>query len=110
MLATVLDPQAGNAKNRPCVVMEVLDESCLLIAITTSFDASSLSSTQLVVPHRSSNSQMSKIQTGITKPSVVDVRWSATIKNELCKKVGKLPEKLFAAVKQLLVDHSRNIP
>lgn len=110
MLATVLDPQEGNPKNRPCVVMEVLDESCLVVAITTSFDASSLSSTQLVVPHRSGPSSLSKIQTGITKPSVADVRWSKTIKHELCKKVGKLPEKLFAAVKQLLVDHSKTIP
>lgn len=37
-----------------------LERVCLVTANTTSFDASSLSSTQLLVPHRSGNSPMSK--------------------------------------------------
>ena len=58
------------------------------------------------VPHRRGPGSLSKVQTGLTQASVVDVEWSMSINCEICKKIGTLPVKLYAAVKQLLVDYT----
>lgn len=77
-----------------------------MVAITTTFDKNSLSSTQMSVPHRRGPGSLTKIQTGLTQASVVDVKWSLSINCEICRKIGTLPVKLYATVKQLLVDYS----
>ena len=36
VLATILDPHGGNPKCRPCVVIEVEEDFCFVVAITIS--------------------------------------------------------------------------
>ena len=96
---TVLDPQMSNAKERPCVVEET---TCVVVSITSTFDDNSLTQTQLRVPH--ATGKMSKCTTGLNRDSVADVRWTNRVSLSECRRVGFIPPKLYAAIKQRFSD------
>jgi mRNA-degrading endonuclease toxin of MazEF toxin-antitoxin module len=102
VFVTVLDPQMSNAKERPCVVVVVEETTCVVVAVTSTFDDNSLTQTQLRVPH--ATGKMSKCTTGLNRDSVADVSWTSRVSLSECRRVGFIPPKLYAAIKQRFSD------
>lgn len=98
IFAAISDPQGGNIKNRPAVVlMEATDGNLfLVVAGTTKYERGRPEADQIELPF---GNERSPCQTGLDEATAVCLWWQLVIHgSEVNKKVGAVPTRLSTAI------------
>ncbi len=99
IFADLPDPQGGNIKNRPAVVlMEASDGNLfLVVAGTTKYERGRPEADQVELPF---GNERNPCQTGLDEATAVCLWWQLVIHgSDVNKKVGAVPTRLSTAIK-----------
>ena len=108
VIASMEDPQGQNRKPRTAMVFAVESDECVLIAITSTFDpAGPIPKTHIEnLPWKR---DLPKCQTGLNRPSRLDVAWSEKVPATSCRKIGTMPVQLQLRAKTLYLKHREEL-
>lgn len=97
LIRSVTDPQGGNAKDRPCLVIDEVESNYICIAITSSYSVNDPLRVELPwasPPHP---------RTGLHKRSAAACDWFVEVSvQEVIEKIGYCPGKALLKIIQII--------